>query len=170
LKCIFDEFEIRVSGAKEQTGYLDPVLRVLANAFQKARAVEREKCDLVITADTVVDLDGRILEKPRDERDAFDMLSALSGRTHRVCTGVVMEKDGVFGSFCEQSLVTFRPLTDELIRAYIATGEPMDKAGAYGIQGPGAFLVSGVNGDYYNVMGLPVCRLRIELEKRGWIR
>lgn len=115
--------------------------------------------DLIIAADTVVALDGKILGKPRDEEDAFAMLSALSGREHHVYTGVTVLRGGEAVTQHEETAVAFRDLTPEEIRAYIATGEPMDKAGAYGIQGLGALLVSGIRGDYCNVVGLPVFRL-----------
>ena len=115
--------------------------------------------DLIIAADTVVALDGNVLGKPRDEEDAFAMLSALSGREHHVYTGVTVIRGGEAVTRHEKTAVAFRALAPEEIRAYIATGEPMDKAGAYGIQGLGALLVSGIRGDYCNVVGLPVFRL-----------
>ena len=107
---------------------------------------------LVIGADTVVVRDGEILGKPKGEEEARAMLASLSGRTHQVCTGVTVCRG-------EETQVTFRPLTDQEIRQYVSTGEPMDKAGAYGIQGLGGLLVAGIQGDYHNVVGLPVCRL-----------
>ena len=115
--------------------------------------------DLILAADTVVALDGAVLGKPRDENDAFAMLSALSGREHRVYTGVTVLRGDKAVTQHEETAVTFRELSPDEIRGYIATGEPMDKAGAYGIQGVGALLVSGIRGDYSNVMGLPVFRL-----------
>lgn len=115
--------------------------------------------DLIIAADTVVALDGNVLGKPRDEEDAFAMLSALSGREHHVYTGVTVLLGEKAVTRHEETAVAFREVTPEEIRAYIATGEPMDKAGAYGIQGLGALLVSGIRGDYCNVVGLPVFRL-----------
>lgn len=114
---------------------------------------------VVIAADTVVALDGAVLGKPADESDAARMLSALSGRTHQVFTGLTVACGADVRTVSEETAVTFRPLTAEEIEAYIATGEPMDKAGAYGIQGYGALFIEGISGDYYNVMGLPVCRL-----------
>ena len=114
---------------------------------------------LVIAADTMVFLDDRRLGKPADEADAFGMLSALSGREHTVRTGVTVRRGDLSRTEVEATAVRFRPLTAEEIRRYIATGEPMDKAGAYGIQGLGALLVEGIRGDYFNVMGLPVLRL-----------
>ncbi len=122
---------------------------------------------LVIAADTVVALDGAILGKPRDEGEAREMLSALSGRTHQVYTGVSLFHPGGRRTEHEVTAVTFRPLSQEEIAAYVATGEPMDKAGAYGIQGLGALLVERLEGDYFNVMGLPLCRLGRMLAAAG---
>ena len=122
---------------------------------------------LVIAADTVVALDGAILGKPRDEGEAREMLSALSGRTHQVYTGVSLFHPGGRRTEHEVTAVTFRPLSREEIAAYVATGEPMDKAGAYGIQGLGALLVERLEGDYFNVMGLPLCRLGRMLAAAG---
>lgn len=115
--------------------------------------------DLIIAADTVVVLDGSILGKPSNELEAFHMLSSLSGRTHEVYTGVTVRMGARLQTIHEISSVRFRSLSEEEIRLYIATGEPMDKAGAYGIQGYGALLISELHGDYFNVMGLPLCRL-----------
>ena len=114
---------------------------------------------IVIAADTMVFLDHERLGKPADGDDAFRMLSDLSGREHTVRTGVTVRRRDLSRTEVEATAVRFRPLTAEEIRRYIATGEPMDKAGAYGIQGLGALLVEGIRGDYFNVMGLPVLRL-----------
>ncbi len=121
----------------------------------------------IIAADTIVVLDGQILGKPADEEDAFRMLSSLQGRTHQVYTGVnvITLPDQKETCFFECTDVTFDVMTPEQIKAYIATGEPMDKAGAYGIQGRGGVYITQICGDYYNVVGLPVCRLRKELER-----
>lgn len=137
---------------------------------EKAQAVARQLGDtpaVIIAADTVVALDGAVLGKPTDQKDAFAMLSALSGKRHQVYTGVSVAGPQGLQSVSERTEVVFRPLTEEEIRAYIATGEPMDKAGAYGIQGYGALLIEGIRGDYYNVMGLPVCRLGRMLAQVG---
>ena len=115
----------------------------------------------------MVALDGAVLGKPADESDAARMLSALSGRTHQVFTGLTVACGADVRTVSEETAVTFRPLTAEEIAAYVRTGEPMDKAGAYGIQGYGALLVEGIRGDYYNVMGLPVCRLGGLLRELG---
>ena len=124
-----------------------------------------KKDEITVSADTVVCLDGKILGKPKNESDAFSMLSLLSGKTHTVFTGVTLIKDGKAETFCESTRVTFYELSKEEIEDYIKTGEPLDKAGAYGIQGAGALLVKKIDGDYYNVMGLPVARLKRELLK-----
>ncbi len=123
--------------------------------------------DAVIAADTVVYLDGLLLGKPRDPAEAAAMLSRLSGRTHTVCTGVAVAFRGGTRTLCQQTRVTFYDLSRGLIDWYVSTGEPMDKAGAYGIQGYGALLVEGIEGDYCNVVGLPVCRLGRMLARFG---
>ena len=121
---------------------------------------QREGMDcLIIAADTVVCLDGAVLGKPTDELEAFKMLTTLSGCRHQVYTGLTVLRGNEAITECEATSVRFRPLEEGEIEAYIATGEPMDKAGAYGIQGLGALFVEGIEGDYYNVVGLPVCRL-----------
>ena len=142
-------------------GNPSPAHLVEALSQRKAQAVlaGADEDDLIIAADTVVVLDGAVLGKPADEREAFAMLSALSGNSHRVYTGVTVAQGDRMATEHEETRVTFRELEPEEISCYIATGEPMDKAGAYGIQGVGALLVSGIKGDYCNVMGLPVFRL-----------
>ena len=140
---------------------LPPAELVRQISLEKAQAVaaQADPNAVIIAADTVVALDGVVLGKPADEEEAFRMLSLLSGNRHQVYTGLtVLRGEQVFSQW-EETSVTFRPLTAEEIEAYIATGEPMDKAGAYGIQGYGAMFIEGISGDYYNVMGLPVCRL-----------
>ncbi len=135
----------------------------------KARAVAAKVGEepLIIAADTVVALDGTILGKPRDELDAFKMLSTLSGVRHQVHTGVTVLLGGRAETIHEVTDVTFRELSEGEIEDYIRTGESLDKAGGYGIQGCGALLVRGLQGDYYNVMGLPVCRLGELLKEFG---
>lgn len=142
-------------------GNPSPAEMVEELSLRKARAVaaEADGDDLIIAADTVVALDGAVLGKPEDERDAFSMLSALSGNRHMVYTGVTVIRGSKAVTCHEETVVTFRDLEPDEISDYIETGEPMDKAGAYGIQGLGALLVSGIEGDYFNVMGLPVFRL-----------
>ena len=148
---------------------LTPALLVEALSCQKAEEVagRSDPGDLIIAADTVVALDGAVLGKPADEEEAFRMLSLLSGNRHQVYTGLTVLRGEQAFSVWEETAVTFRSLTGEEIERYIATGEPMDKAGAYGIQGYGALLIEGITGDYYNVMGLPVCRLGRILSELG---
>lgn len=122
---------------------------------------------VVIAADTVVCYQDEILGKPADRGDAFRMLSMLSGKTHAVYTGFCVRNGSREILASERTEVEFRPLTSEEIWSYIDTGEPFDKAGAYGIQGLGAMLVRRIDGDYYNVMGLPVCRLSLALKEFG---
>jgi len=133
-------------------------------ALRKAKAVAAAHPEAtVIGADTMVVLDGKLFEKPVDSADAARMLRALSGREHLVYTGVAILSPRGQRVFSQETAVRFVELSDADIAGYVDTGEPMDKAGAYGIQGRGALFVSGISGDFYNVMGLPVCRLAQEL-------
>ena len=148
---------------------LPPEQLVCRLALRKAEAVAEKapKGAVIIAADTVVSLDGTVLGKPGDKLEAFKMLSTLSGNRHQVYTGLCVIWDGDKRTEYEVTDVTFRELGEKEIEDYIATGEPMDKAGAYGIQGYGALLVERIEGDYYNVMGLPVCRLGTVLLELG---
>ena len=125
----------------------------------KAMAVPREQEDLVIAADTIVVCDGRILGKPRDPEEAKDMLRLLSGRDHQVMTGLTVLRGEQAAVVTEVTDIHFRELSEGEIRAYVASGDPMDKAGAYGIQSGAALFCDRICGDYYTVVGLPVCRL-----------
>ena len=125
----------------------------------KAGAVDRQAGDIVIAADTIVVCDGQVLGKPKDEQDAFRMLKMLSGKTHQVMTGLTVQKNDHTVTHTEITDIRFRDLTDQEIADYIATKDPMDKAGSYGIQSGAALFVEGIVGDYFNVVGLPVCRL-----------
>ena len=138
---------------------------VMSLALQKAQAVAKDhRKSAVVGSDTVVALDGKILGKPRSEKEAAEMLRSLSGRIHKVYTGVAIVCGEKVTSFFEETEVEFYPLTDQEILDYVATGEPMDKAGAYGIQGRGSVLVKRINGDYFNVMGLPISKVYRELK------
>lgn len=138
---------------------------VMSLALQKAQAVAKDhRKSAVVGSDTVVALDGKILGKPRSEKEAAEMLRSLSGRIHKVYTGVAIVCGEKVTSFFDETEVEFYPLTDQEILDYVATGEPMDKAGAYGIQGRGAVLVKRINGDYFNVMGLPISKVYRELK------
>jgi septum formation protein len=125
----------------------------------KAMAVPAGDEDVVIAADTIVVCEGRVLGKPRDEADAKAMLRLLSGRDHQVMTGCTIRRGETYETFTEVTDLHFRDLSDSEIGRYVASGEPMDKAGSYGIQGGAALFCTRMVGDYYNVMGLPVCRL-----------
>lgn len=161
LKLISEDFTvIPAQGEEVIPKGASPAEAVRHLARQKAREVAASHTgEQVIAADTVVAIDGKILGKPRDTSEAADMLGMLSGRTHSVFTGVCVidgERERVFA---EETRVEFYELSAEEIREYIATGEPMDKAGAYGMQDKGALIVKRIDGDYYNVMGLPIGRL-----------
>ncbi len=144
---------------------LEPCELVMSLAFQKASAVAEYNPDAaVIGADTVVVLDGKVLGKPHSEEEAVQMLRELSGNTHEVYTGVCIIKGDRVHKFYECTGVTFQTLEDELITQYVASKEPMDKAGSYGIQGKGSVLVKGIEGDYFNVVGFPVSRFYREIK------
>ena len=148
---------------------LTPAETVTELAGKKAEAVckAEPKGRIIVACDTVVAADGRIFGKPAGAGEAADMLRALSGRTHEVFSGLTVRTHARVVSACECTRVTFRSLSEAEISAYIRTGEPFDKAGAYGIQGMGALLVERIDGDYYNVVGLPVCRLMLLLRAFG---
>lgn len=169
LQQIGIEAEVRPAAFDElSTGKMADEV-VLTNAVGKCQAVCAACGDKmpVIAADTVVVLDGKILGKPKDAADAVRMLTELSGRTHKVLTGVAVSFDGTqLAEVCETEVI-FRTLTAAEIADYVATGEPLDKAGAYGIQGRGAVFVEKINGCYNNVVGLPLTRLHLMLAKLG---
>ena len=164
------EFDIRVPETEE--AYPEGL-----SPRQIVEYISREKADaaatlctaeeIVITADTMVFLDDQRLGKPADEADALRMLTALQGRRHTVCTGVTVRQGSRAVTGSEETEVIFRPASQRELLAYIASGEPMDKAGAYGIQGKGSLLVEGIRGDFFNVMGLPLLRLSRMLEQFG---
>ena len=148
---------------------LPPPALVMALAAAKAReaAAEAEGDDVVIAADTIVVFGGRVYGKPHSPAEAAEMLRTLSGRTHEVYTGVCVVRDGAELCRADRSEVTFRTLSEGEIERYIATGEPMDKAGAYGAQGKAALFVERIDGDFFNVMGLPLCMLGEMLKEQG---
>ena len=169
LGRITEQFLVRPTGCDESFTCADPAEHARQLALRKCAAAVAESAseDAVIAADTVVFLEGVLLEKPGSKAEARAMLRRLSGHTHIVCTGVAVAYKGETRSFVQQTRVTFHELSDSLIDWYVATGEPMDKAGAYGIQGKGALLVEGIEGDYFNVVGLPVAplyRLLLEMQ------
>jgi len=161
---------IAVDADETMDSSLTPDEAVVGVAVRKAQAAAQypaSKDRLIIAADTIVVLGDKIYGKPADKEEARTMLRELSGKEHSVLTGVcLITPKGNTISFYERTGVVFRQLSNSEIDAYIATGEPMDKAGAYGIQTPhGSLFISGINGDYYNVVGLPVCRLYSEITR-----
>ena len=167
-------FSVVVSNGEENTNLTDPAETVEKLSQDKAISVadrlenESEPC-LIIGADTVVAFEGKILGKPSDEEDALDTLLKLQGKSHQVYTGVTLlvKEQGIWKpyTFSERTDVEFYPVSREELLEYIKTGEPMDKAGSYGIQGKFGIYVKGICGDYNNVVGLPVGRLVYELKK-----
>ena len=162
LKRMGLEFIVKASRIDEKMDpFAHPSDEVARISLAKAQAV-RKSCnpeDITISADTIVVCDGLMMGKPRSESDAFSMLHRLSGRDHQVMTGLTVLGPDHTENLTVTTTLRFRALSDTEIRNYIATGEPMDKAGAYGIQGHGALLIEGIEGDYYSVMGLPVAPL-----------
>ncbi|MCL2023803.1 MAG: Maf family protein [Oscillospiraceae bacterium] len=147
---------------------LSPSSQALFLARKKALVIsDRYPGKAVLAADTIVALGEKSLGKPGNDEEAFAMLTSLSGKTHSVFTGVALFGGDEEINFVQKTSVSFYELTDEEIGAYIATGEPFDKAGAYGIQGRGGLLVEKIDGDYWNVVGLPIARLLREVKKRG---
>lgn len=167
LKIIFDKFDVVPSNCEE-------ILPRGTEPLLAAEYLSRLKCEdiapkyaesLVIGCDTTVISESRILGKPKNKEVAVEMLKLLSGREHFVTTGVTLSFMGQYYSFTERTTVEFYPLSDKEICDYVESGEPMDKAGAYGIQGYGARLVKRIDGDFFNVVGLPVARLLRECER-----
>ncbi len=164
LKLITSDFEIKVNNVDETLpDKITPKEAVMYLSKIKAEPFA-DGDNIVIGADTVVALDGKILGKPKSEENAKEMLKFLSGRTHSVFTGVTLASDKKTKTFAVETKVKFFELTNEEIDAYIKTKEPFDKAGAYGIQGYGSLLVEKIDGDYFNVVGLPVSTLARELK------
>lgn len=164
------EFRVLTAQADETMDPEKPVDQEIGRVSRlKAEAVRAQVNpeDLIIAADTLVCVDGKRLGKPHSTAEAEDMLRQLSGRSHTVMTGVSVVCGEKCETFTEQTKIRFRSLSEAEICAYVATGEPMDKAGAYGIQGLAGLFVSGMDGDYYNVMGLPICRLTQVLRSFG---
>ena len=163
-------FDVRVPEVEERyPSGLSPreIVEYISREKAAAAALLCAPEEIVITADTMVFLDDARLGKPADEADALRMLTALQGRHHTVCTGVTVRQGHSTVTESEETEVFFRPASQRELLAYIATGEPMDKAGAYGIQGRGALLVEGIRGDFFNVMGLPLLRLSRMLAQFG---
>ena len=168
LKMILDDFEVIPSNADETPPkeiYSEMLAEYLAEKKAKDISSRLNGDFLVIGCDTCVIVGGKVLGKPIDKADAHSMLKKLSGRKHKVITGCCVVFNDYMEKFSEETYVEFYELSDKEIDDYIMTGEPMDKAGAYGIQGGGALFVKSIEGDYYNVVGLPVSRLSKEIKK-----
>ena len=162
------DFTIRVPEVEESFPEgLTPQQVVEHISRQKSNEVPSSPAEIVITADTMVFLDDQRLGKPKDEDDALQMLTALQGRAHTVCTGVTVRQGQKILTHAAATDVYFRPATEQELRAYIRGGEPMDKAGSYGVQGQGSLLVERIDGDFFNVMGLPVVLLSQMLQQFG---
>ncbi len=162
------DFEIITADIDEAMDPTLPVTDEVARiSYQKAVAVSSGLSvdSIIISADTIVELDGTLMGKPKDKGDAFCMLKSLSGKAHNVHTAVTVLQGDKHITRVVTTAVTFRDISDEEINAYIGTNEPMDKAGAYGIQGRASKFVSGIVGDYFNVVGLPVCELGLILKQ-----
>jgi len=153
-------FTVKVADIDETMDKDRPACDEVARVSRlKAEAICRTPEDVVIAADTIVVCDGKVLGKPKDEADAFRMLKLLSGKDHQVMTGLTVLRGDTVKVHTEVTDIHFRELSDREIENYIRTGEPMDKAGSYGIQGGAALFAQRIVGDYFNVVGLPVCRL-----------
>ena len=164
------QFRVVTAQADETMDPAKPVDQEIGRVSRlKAEAVRSQVQaeDIIIAADTLVCIDGKRLGKPHTEREAAAMQRQLSGRDHTVVTGVSVSRGDRTQTFTEQTRIHFRSLSEAEIQAYVATGEPMDKAGAYGIQGLAGLFVTALDGDYYNVMGLPICRLTQVLRSFG---
>jgi septum formation protein len=162
---------VPATSEKDVSPSLEPGEAVTNIAYYKGNevALKSEPDSLVIAADTLVYLDGNALGKPKDESDAFEMLSRLSNRVHSVYTGIALFCNGQHMTGFERTDVHFRRMSSDEILSYIKSGEPMDKAGAYGIQGLGSVFISGIEGDFFNVMGLPICKLITMLRVPGFL-
>lgn len=161
------EFIVLPSDCDESTSIENPKKLVKELSYRKAFAVKRDNNDTVIGSDTVVAIGKKILGKPKNKADAYNMLKLLSGKTHTVYTGVTVLNDKQAITDCISCRVTFKKMTDKEIKAYIETNEPMDKAGAYGIQCRGSAFVKAVRGDYFAVVGFPCCYIDTILKKIG---
>lgn len=168
IKLIFDSVEILPADCDETLPdgiSAREAVEYLSKIKNEASSELTEKENLIISADTVVSVDDEILGKPVDKEDARRMISLLSGKVHQVYTGVTLSLNGKVKTFSEKTDVEFFDLTENEIEEYISSNEPYDKAGSYGIQGKAGLLVKGINGDYYNVVGFPVARLKREIQK-----
>ena len=168
---IDDFFIIPDTAEEEIVPGLSPELTVCKIALQKAKNISRlcNEDDIIIAADTLVYLDEHPISKPVCSNDALEILRLLSGRRHTVFTGIALIRGNIHTTGAERTDVYFREISEKEIISYIGTGEPFDKAGAYGAQGRGAVFIERIDGDFFNVMGLPLCRLTLMLRNFGFI-
>ena len=164
LKLLFNDFKVRTSNIDEKYTSEKPEDIVIELSELKSSSIKIKDDELLITADTVVVLNEKIIGKPKNFEDAFYMLNALSGKKHEVFTGVTIRTINKKRCFYEKTEVFFNNLDDSIIKYYLSAYEPFDKAGSYGIQDFGAVFINKIIGDYYNVMGLPISRLYFELQ------
>lgn len=168
LKKLCNDFKIEVCNAAEIETAENPTEVAIKNATIKAETVARDfPNDIVIGADTIVVLNGKIFGKPHGEKGAFEMLKTLSNKKHEVITGLAICKGGKTFTTFEVTEVYFGAMTDEEILSYVATGEPLDKSGSYALQGGAAKFIEKINGDWSNVVGLPLYRLRMLAKSAG---
>ena len=167
MELLYIPFEVIVSDIDEQIDYTNDLVKEIEKlSFRKAQAVFKDHSDaLVIGSDTIVKIGNDVLGKPKNIEDAKAMLKELSDNTHQVVTGVTILCKDKAETFSSVADVTFYPLSDEEIDAYIATNEPMDKAGSYAIQGDAAKFIRSIHGDYYTIVGLPIAELYHRLKK-----
>ncbi len=167
LQQVGIDFSLRVAPVDEKRiTTLDPIEKVRQLALLKGRNVSLENDEeIIISADTVVSYENKVFEKPATEKEAYEMIRSLSGTIHEVYTGVAMRSKEQEKVFVEKTVVEFWPIAKTEIERYVQTNEPYDKAGAYGIQSIGATFVKRINGDYYNVVGLPISRVVRELQE-----
>lgn len=167
MELLYIPFEVIVSDIDEQIDYTNDLVKEIEKlSFRKAQAVFKDHSDaLVIGSDTIVKIGNDVLGKPKNIEDAKAMLKELSDNTHQVVTGVTILYKDKAETFSSVADVTFYPLSDEEIDAYIATNEPMDKAGSYAIQGDAAKFIRSIHGDYYTIVGLPIAELYHRLKK-----
>ena len=161
------DFKVMSANCDENTDIKNPKRLVKELSLRKASSIKNQKNDIIIGSDTVVAVRNKILGKPKDTKDAFNMLKSLSGKSHMVYTGITIIKGDITVTKCISCRVNFRKISDNEISDYIKTNEPMDKAGAYAIQGKGSAFVKSIKGDYFSVVGFPCCFVDVTLKKLG---
>ncbi len=167
LSLLGYNFKVIPADCDENINIKNPKKLVKELSFKKAKCIKADMNDIVIGSDTVVAIKNKILGKPKDTEDAFNMLNVLSGKTHTVHTGITVIKNNICITKCISSKVKFRKITHQEILDYIKTNEPMDKAGAYAVQGKGSAFVKSIKGDYFSIVGFPCSYVDLLLKKFG---